>query len=174
MGRRMSLAWLQSTDKALSTDSDILYNMHETFRFEMFLTDQSNFQWPTSSSPHQQCFSGWRHCAHLLQHLFWQQGFKRKFPPAITSFGLKQMAYMRHCVSKKKSGTKIKCETNTRVKHFNVSSLLVYERLARLFVIEDWDWNTPAPLPGDAPVSPSVQHGEQAATSRLWENVHLL
>lgn len=42
-------------------------------------------------------------------------------------------------------------------------SLLVDESLSSLFVIEDRDRDAPTSLSGDAPVGPSVQHGEQAA-----------
>ena len=53
-------------------------------------------------------------------------------------------------------------------------SLLGDESIPSLPVIEDWDWDTPAPLSGNAPVGSPVQHGQQAATGRLWQNTHLL
>ncbi len=52
--------------------------------------------------------------------------------------------------------------------------LLVHESLSSLSVVEDWDWDAPASLSGDAPVGPSVQHGQQAAPRGLWQNTHLL
>ena len=42
-------------------------------------------------------------------------------------------------------------------------SSLVDERLSSIFVVEDWDRDAPGSLSGDAPVGPSVQHGQQAA-----------
>ena len=51
---------------------------------------------------------------------------------------------------------------------------LVHEWLSGLFVVEDGDRDAPASLSGDAPVRPSVQHGQQAALRRLWQNTHLL
>lgn len=53
-------------------------------------------------------------------------------------------------------------------------SLLGDESLPSLSVVEDWDRDAPASLSGDAPVGPSVQHGQQAAMRRLWQNTHLL
>lgn len=45
--------------------------------------------------------------------------------------------------------------------------LLVDESLSGLSVVEDRDGDAPASLSGDAPVGPSVQHGQQAAPCRL-------
>lgn len=53
-------------------------------------------------------------------------------------------------------------------------ALLVDESFSTFFMVEDGDGDAPAALPGNAPVCPSVQHGEQAAPGRLGQNTHLL
>lgn len=96
---------------------------------------------------------------HLLQHMWRQQGLDGKFPPAVTALLLEKFRNVGHRVSVEVRFMVSRLCAKLLVRLCRAGSL-VNKSLSVLFMIEDWDGDPPAALSGDAPVGPSVQHGQ--------------